>query len=71
MSEGWGKVRAAAEYAGMSQRTVRDWLKMGLPHSKVRGSILIEYRQLDEWLRGFAVVMNLLDGIVDEVLRDF
>jgi len=32
---------------------------------------LIEYAQLDEWLRGFAVDVDRLDREVDEILRDF
>ena len=68
---GWGKVKSCAAYADTSPRTFRDWLKMGLPHSKVRGTILVEYHQLDEWLRGFAVDTNQLDRLVDEVLQDF
>lgn len=67
---GWGKVKSAADYTGMSQRTVRTWLKRGLPHSKVGGTILIEYRQLDQWLRSFAVE-DQVDQLVSEFLKDF
>jgi len=71
MSKGWGRVRDVAEYTGLSDRTVRSWLKMGLPHSKVGGAILVEFRQLDLWLRSFAVDGNKVDTMVAEFLKDF
>ena len=71
MREGWGKPKDAAIYAGTSLRTFRDWLKMGLPHSKIRGSIFIEYSELDKWMSGLEVDQGALDRLVDEVLRDF
>jgi excisionase family DNA binding protein len=57
-NRGWAKVKDAAKYAGVSVRTLRDWLKDGLRHSRVRGTILISYTALDEYLRGFEVRDN-------------
>ena len=39
---GWLRVHEAAEYCGVSTRTIRDWMKMqGLVYSRVRATILI------------------------------
>jgi predicted site-specific integrase-resolvase len=39
MSEGYAKVKDAAQWAGVSERTFRDWLKDGLRNiSKSYGS---------------------------------
>ena len=67
----WKKIRDAAQYIGMSERTVRELLKQGLPHSRLpSGTVLVELEQIDEWLRGFsieqqqqAIIQDLLSGI--------
>lgn len=64
----WGKVKTIAERSDVSPRTVRSWLKDGLPHSKVRGTILIKFEQLDAFLESYAVSNNEVDNIVAEVL---
>lgn len=66
---GWIKVPIAARYAGVSARTVREWLKNGLPHSRVGGCVLVSYSALDEYISKFAVDESLVDGIVREVLK--
>jgi excisionase family DNA binding protein len=65
----WGKVKSIAERSDVSPRTVRTWLKDGLPYSKVRGTILIKFDQLDSFLESYAVSDNQIDSIVNEVLR--
>jgi excisionase family DNA binding protein len=67
----WKKIRDAAQYIGMSERTVRELLKQGLPHSRLpSGTVLVELEQIDEWLRDFsvdrqqqAVIQDLLSGM--------
>jgi excisionase family DNA binding protein len=68
---GWGKVKQAARYAGVSERTFRDWLKdCSLKHSRLRtGTILIRFSDIDSFLEGFAVDDNQLDWIVDDVME--
>ena len=65
----WGKVKTIAERSDVSPRTVRTWLKDGLPYSKVRGTILIKFQQLDAFLESYSVSDNQIDNIVEEVLR--
>lgn len=69
--DGWGKVKTAAKYAGVSERTLRTWLKQGLRHAKLpSGIVLIKYDFVAEFLSNYGVKDGVLDGIVDDVLRD-
>lgn len=69
---GYGQVKAAAAYAGVSVRTFRDWLKIGLPHFRLStGTILVSYADIDEWLERFRTSGNKVDEIVAAVCRDF
>ena len=67
---GYAKAKQAAQYAGVSERTFRDWLKEGLPHFRLStGTILIAYKDIDVWMQKFRVDMNKADAIVDELMR--
>lgn len=67
---GWAKIKKAAEYSGISERTMRDWLKDGLKHSRLpSGTILIKYEWLDAYLEAFAAKEDQVDMIVKETLR--
>jgi excisionase family DNA binding protein len=67
---GYAKVKTAARYAGVSERTFRDYLKAGLPHFRLStGTILIAYRDIDAWMEQFRVDRNKLDAVVDEVME--
>ena len=66
---GWGKIKQAAEYSGMSERTVRDWLKSGLKCSRLpSGTVLIKYAWIDAYLEAFAAKEDQVDKIVNETL---
>ena len=68
---GWAKVKEAAKYAGVSVRTLRDWLRDGLRHSRLStGTILVAYTAIDEYLVGFEVSRNQVDDIVNEVMQE-
>lgn len=65
---GWLKVKNAAKYADISERTLRGWLKAGLRHSRLKtGTILIRRQWIDDYLSGFECQENKVDSIVDEV----
>jgi len=71
-TRGWAKAKEAAKYAGVSVRTLRDWLKNGLRHSRVSaGMILVSYAAIDEYLARFEVRTNQVDELVEETLKDF
>ena len=69
-TRGYCKVKRAALYAGVSQRTFRKWLKDGLRHSRVRGTTLIRYSWIDEYLARYEVLQNEVDEIVEETLEE-
>ena len=65
---GWSKIKIAAKYAGVSERTMWVWLKQGLRHSKLpSGHVLISYTAIDEYLQQYQVDESAVDKIVDEV----
>lgn len=69
MVTGWAKVKDAARFSGVSERTFREWLKDGLRHSRLNtGTILIKYDWIDAWLGQFEdTAISQVDAIVDEV----
>ena len=69
---GWAKIKDAAKYADISERTFRDWLKKGLQHSVLpSGTILLKYSAIDDFLESYSVQENMIDTVVEDVLRDF
>lgn len=72
LMEGWGKIKAAATYAGIRERTMRDWLKKGLRHARMpTGTILIRYRDIDDYLEQFCGSDHQVDRIVNNVIKEF
>lgn len=66
--DGWAKVKQAARYAGISERTFRPWLKQGLKHSRLpSGTILIRFSDIDAFLEGFAAEQSRVDEIVADI----
>ena len=67
--EGWGKIKPAARYAGVSERTLRVWLKEGLRHVRLpSGTVLIKYDWLDQFLQPFEDATSKEVGrIVDSI----
>ena len=69
--DGWAKVKPAARYAGISERTMRYWLKQGLRHSRLpSGTVLIQYADVDHFLNQFATDTNQTDQIVSDVCKE-
>jgi excisionase family DNA binding protein len=70
MTEGWGKIKPAAEYCGVGERTFRSWLKKGLRHTRLpSGTVLIKFSHLDAFLEQYEVNSNEVDQVVDEILK--
>jgi excisionase family DNA binding protein len=69
---GWFKPKAAARYAGVSERTLREWLKDGLRQARLpSGRILIQREWVDDYLNAFEVTADSDIGtIADEVMND-
>jgi hypothetical protein len=67
----WTKIKGAAVYAGVSERTVRSWMKHGLRYSRLKsGTVLFSYRWIDQYLEQFEVNENIAEDIVNEALRE-
>ena len=70
---GYGKVKEAARYAGVSPRTLRKFLRQGLKHVRLpTGTILIRYGWIDEFLEGFEVEdgQDRVNDLVEEITRE-
>ena len=68
---GWLKIKSAAKYCDMSDRSLRRWLKEGLRHVRTRsGTVLIKRLWLDEYLEQFEVTENQVEKIVNDVLAE-
>ena len=72
VAKGRFKIKTAANYADMSERTLRGWLKKGLRHSRLpSGTVLIKKEWLDEFLERYESDQGEdLDRIVNEILRE-
>ena len=71
----WLSLQAAANYSGLSVRTLRGWLShldRPLPCYRVGGKVLLRRSELDRWMLSFRQVgaedLNALaDGILKEI----
>ena len=62
--EGWLKIKGAANYIGLSTRSVRTLLRQGLKHSRLKtGTILLSVKNIDEYLEKFEVKTNETERI--------
>ena len=62
-------LRSLSGYASLAVPTLRDYLRDGLPHFKVKGKILVRKSEFDSWLEVKFRVRNNLDDIVNDVLE--
>lgn len=67
--EGWLTVKKAAKHASVCDRTLREWLKNGLRHSRLnQRTILIKAEWLDEFLEAYAV-QNQPSKTINEIIK--
>lgn len=60
--------RQAAKAAGVSERTVSNWLRAGLPYAKPGGPggrVLIDPDDLRRWLRGYRIVADATADVAE------
>jgi excisionase family DNA binding protein len=70
VERGWLKVKEAAVYSGLSERTIRGLLKQGLRHSRLAsGTVLIKVEWLDEYFSRFEFGQSEADRVVEAVLK--
>jgi hypothetical protein len=76
--QGWLKIKDAANYIGLSSRSVQGLLKQGLKHSRLKtGTVLIAVKNIDEYLTRFEVDINesgrvaaAIETDVDRIIRE-
>jgi hypothetical protein len=66
----WLSIKSVSEQCDTSPRTIRDWLRKGLRHSRIKGKLLIQELWLDEFLSSFEVNESQVDEIVKEICED-
>lgn len=70
-TRGYCRVKKAAAYAGVCERTFRDWLKEGLPHHKLlTGTVLISYADIDLYLAQFRKDGTEVSELADTLMSD-
>ena len=68
---GWCKTKTGASYAGVGERTFRDFLKAGLRYTRLpSGHLLFKIEWIDEFLMQFEVTENEAERITDEVMKE-
>jgi predicted site-specific integrase-resolvase len=66
---GWFRIPQAAEYAGVSPRTLREWMREGLKYSRIHGIVLLKPEWIDEFVERFAGTSNRADEIAEGLMR--
>ena len=67
--KGWVKPKSAAEYADVSEESIREWMRTGLPYAPVSDRItLIRIDDLDNFIATRLRTRNDVDSAVDEVV---
>lgn len=64
----WMKAKTAAEYADVSERTFREWIKMGLRTAKIGGTVLTNRQWTDDFIKSGERDLNEVDRIADEIV---
>ena len=54
-------VKGATEYVPVSTKTLRRWMKQGLPYYQVNGKVLLRRSEIDDWL----AIYRVQNGDVD------
>ncbi len=69
MSE-WLRIKAAAKYSKISERTIRTWMKEGMRHSRIGHTVLIRSDWIDEYLQEHEDrSQSEIDAIVNEFCK--
>jgi len=63
-------IREAAQWTGVSRKTIRGWIKKGLPQyrGRPRGKILLKPSDIDAFLTKETVCQVDLNRIVEDVM---
>ncbi len=59
---------------GVGARTTRSWISepdLKLPAYKVKGLLLFNWAEVEQWVQSYRVAVVDVDAAVDELLSDF
>ena len=66
----WVRINKLCKHIDSSQRTVRNYMDLGLPYSRLpNGSLLFELEAIDEWLRDHSADQQNDTAVADELLQ--
>ena len=65
-------LKGLSTYSAISVGSLRDYLKTGLSHFKLKGKILVKRSEFDAWLERYRVnrsqdLDNIVDGVMDSL----
>ena len=62
-------LKGLSVYSAVSVGSLRDYVKTGLPHFKLKGKILVRKSEFDAWLERYRINQSQdLNHLVDEVI---
>lgn len=71
LKEQYFDLRGLSAYSAISVGSLRDYVKTGLPHFKLKGKILVKKSEFDSWLERYRVNRTQnLNHLVDSVMSD-
>ena len=63
-------LKKLSRYSCLAVPTLRDYLKVGLPHYKLKGKVLVKRSEFDRWMQSFKIDQNQeIDQIVQDAMR--
>jgi hypothetical protein len=63
-------LRTLSNYSCLAVPTLRDYMREGLPHFKLKGKILVKRSEFDGWIEAFRIAKDIeLDDLVDDVIK--
>ena len=63
-------LKTLSAYSNLAIPTLRDYLKTGLPHFRLKGKILVRRVDFEEWLEQFKVDSGAeLSGMVEDIIE--
>lgn len=62
-------LKSLSSYSCLGVPTLRDYMREGLPHFKLKGKILVKRSEFDGWLESFRInkdheLGDLVDGVI-------
>lgn len=69
---GFLDLKQLGEYTGLSVKTLRRYLRLGMPAYQISGKILVPLAGFHSWLEGFAMHKKRdIDQTVNEVMKEY